>query len=57
MELSNHSPWALAKEGPIHEVKNDHEDPKSQKEGKIKKEKIIIIKEEDSDVGHERDPY
>ena len=36
-------PWALIKEGPIHEVKKDHEGSKSQKEGK-KKEIIIIIK-------------
>ena len=29
-------PWALIKEGPIHEVKKDHEGSKSQKEGKKK---------------------
>ena len=29
--------WALIKEGPIHEVMKDHEGPKSQKEGTIKK--------------------
>ena len=34
---SKERPWALAKEGPIHEVKKDHEGPKSQKEGKRKK--------------------
>ena len=41
---SKERPWALIKEGPIHEAKKDHEGPKSQKEGK-KKEIIIIIKE------------
>ena len=39
---SKERPWILTKEGLIHEVKKDHEDPKSQKEGK-KKEIIIII--------------
>ena len=34
---SKERPWALTKEGPIHEVKTDHEGPKSQKEGKRKK--------------------
>ena len=29
--------WVLTKEGPIHEVKKDHEGLKSQKEGKRKK--------------------
>ena len=32
---SKEIPWALTKEGPIHEVKKDHEGPKSQ-EGKKK---------------------
>ena len=34
-------PWTLTKEGPTREVKNDHESPKAQKEGKkiIKKER------------------
>ena len=31
---SKERPWALTKEGLIHEVKKDHKDPKSQKEGK-----------------------
>ena len=30
---SKERPWALTKESPIHEVKKDHESPKSQKEG------------------------
>ena len=34
---SKDRPWTLTKEGPIHEVKNDHEGPKSQKEEKRKK--------------------
>ena len=34
---SKEKPWALTKEDPIHEVKKDHEGPKSQKEGKRKK--------------------
>ena len=34
---SKERPWALTNEGPIHEVKNDHEGPKSRKEGKRKK--------------------
>ena len=44
--------WALTKEGPIHEVKKDHESPKSQKEEK-KKEIIIIIiiKKKEEDLG------
>lgn len=29
--------WVLTKEGLTHEVKKDHEGPKAQKEGKIKK--------------------
>ena len=33
---SKERPWALTKEGPIHEVKKDNEGPKSQKEGKRK---------------------
>ena len=37
---SKERPWALTKEGPIHEVKKDHEGPKSQKEGKRKKKKM-----------------
>ena len=40
---SKERPWVLTKEDLIYEVKKDHEDPKSQKEGK-KKEIIIIIK-------------
>ena len=39
---SKERPWVLTKEDLIYEVKKDHEDPKSQKEGK-KKEIIIII--------------
>ena len=31
---SKERPWVLTKENPIHEVKKDHEGPKSQKEGK-----------------------
>ena len=31
---SKERPWALTKEGPTREVKNDHESPKAQKEGK-----------------------
>ena len=34
---SKERPWALTNEGPIHEVKKDHEGPKSQKEGKKRK--------------------
>ena len=34
---SKERPWTLTKEGPTHEVKKDHEGPKAQKEGKIKK--------------------
>ena len=34
---SKEKPWALTKEDPIHEVKKNHEGPKSQKEGKRKK--------------------
>ena len=41
--------WASTKESPIHEVKNDHEDPKSQKKGK-KKEIIITIKKKEEDL-------
>ena len=37
-------PWALTKKGQIHEVKKDHEGPKSQKEGKRKKYKKKIKK-------------
>ena len=40
---SKERPWVLTKEDLIYEVKKDHEDPKSQKEGK-KKDIIIIIK-------------
>ena len=29
---SKEGPWALVKEGPTHEVKNDHDDPKAQNE-------------------------
>ena len=49
MKSMNRS-WTLTKEGSIHEVKNDHEGPKSQKEGK--KKEIIIIKKKEED--HER---
>lgn len=31
---SKERPWALEKEGPTREVKKDHVDPKTQKEGK-----------------------
>ena len=34
---SKERPWALTKEGLIHEVKKDYEGPKFQKEGKRKK--------------------
>ena len=43
-------PWALTKEGPIHEAKKDHEGPKSQEEGKKEKEIIIIIKKKEKDL-------
>ena len=46
----------LTKEDLIHEVKKDHEGPKSQKEGK-KKEIIIIIiiiKKKEKDLGQVR---
>ena len=46
---SKERPWVSTKEGLIHEIK-DHEDPKSQKEGK-KKEIIIIMKEKEEDLG------
>ena len=41
---SKERPWVLTKEDLIYEVKKDHEDPKSQKEGKKKEIIIIIIK-------------
>ena len=51
---SKERPWVLTKEDLIHEVKKDHEGPKSQKEGK-KKEIIImiiiIIKKKEDDLG------
>ena len=48
-------PWILTKRSLIHEVKKDHEGPKSQKEGK-KKEMIIIIiiKKKEEDLGQVR---
>ena len=41
MKKKKKIPWTLTKEGPTREVKNDHESPKAQKEGKkiIKKER------------------
>ena len=53
---SKERPWALTKEGPIHEVKKGHEGSKSQKEGKKKKETIIIIiiKKKEEDLGQVR---
>ena len=48
---SKERPWVLTKEDLIYEVKKDHEDPKSQKEGK-KKEIIIIIKKKEEDLNH-----
>ena len=52
---SKERPWVLTKESLIHEVKKDHEGPKSQKEGK-KKEMIIIIiiKKKEEDLGQVR---
>ena len=56
---SKERPWVLTKESLIHEVKKDHEGPKSQKEGK-KKEIIIIIiiiiiiKKKEEDLGQVR---
>ena len=48
---SKERPWALTKEGPIHEVKKDHEGPKSQKEVEKKEMIIIIIKKKEEDLG------
>ena len=48
---SNERPWVSIKECLIHEVKKDHEGPKSQKEGKKKKEIITIMKEKEEDLG------
>ena len=52
---SKEKPRVLTKEDLIHEVKKDHEGPKSQKEGK-KKEIIIIIiiKKKEKDLGQVR---
>ena len=52
---SKERPRVLTKEDLIHEVKKDHEGPKSQKEGK-KKEIIIIIiiKKKEKDLGQVR---
>ena len=50
---SKERPWALAKEGPTREVKKDHKGQNAQKEWKRKKK--VKKKEEDSDLGHERD--
>ena len=53
---SKEKPRVLTKEDLIHEVKKDHEGPKSQKEGK-KKEMIIIIiiiKKKEEDLGQVR---
>ena len=50
---SKERPSVLTKEGQIHEVKKDHEGPKSQKEGK-KKEMIIIIKKNEEDLSQVR---
>ena len=47
---SKERPQVLTKEEPIHEIKKDHEGPKSQKEGK-KKEIIITIKKKEKDLG------
>ena len=44
----------LTKEDLIHEVKKDHEGPKSQKEGKKKEIIIIIIKKKEKDLGQVR---
>ena len=43
--------WTLTKEGPIHEVKKDHEGPKSQKRRKKKEIIIIVIKKKEEDLG------
>ena len=50
---SKERPQVLTKEEPIHEIKKDHEGPKSQKEGK-KKEIIITIKKKEKDLGQAR---
>ena len=50
---SKERPWALTKEGPIHEVKKDHEGLESQKK-KRKKKGIIIIKKKEEDLGQAR---
>ena len=47
---SKERPWILTKESLIHEVKKDHEGPKSQKEGKKKEMIIIIIKKKEEDL-------
>ena len=39
---SKERPWVSTKEGPIHEVKKDHEGPKSQK--RRKRKEIIIVR-------------
>ena len=49
--------WALTKENPIHEVKKDHESPKSQKEGNNnnnnkEKKKRISVRPEDMQQGY-----
>ena len=50
---SKERPQVLTKEESIHEIKKDHEGPKSQKEGK-KKEIIITIKKKEKDLGQAR---
>ena len=51
---SKERPRVLTKEDLIHEVKKDHEGPKSQKEGKKKEIIIIIIKKKEKDLGQVR---
>ena len=46
-------PWTLTKEGPTREVKNGHESPKAQKEGKKIYKKGKKKKEEDPNLGQE----
>ena len=51
---SKERPRVLTKEDLIHEVKKDHEGPKSQKEGKKKEIIIIIIKKKEKDLDQVR---
>ena len=51
---SKERPWVLTKEIPTYEVNKDHEGLKAQKEEKKERKSK---KEEDPNLGHERDPY